>query len=136
MAARSLIPTPAGRGMKYPPTFTSGGIAPSSPINPTVTDIQEAATDAMYFTIRATQGSMFMSRDFGTRASALLFGVNNEPAAIELKQDVGQALRTYFPYLRIRALNVQTDDEGLTVEITHQHTQSLAPSTASVRVGQ
>jgi phage baseplate assembly protein W len=122
--------------MKYPPTFASGGLAPSSPTNPTVTDIQEAATDAMFYTIRATQGSMFMARDFGTRASALLFGVNNEPAAIELQEDVARSLQVYFPYVRIRNLTVTPDDEGLTVEITHQHTQSLAPSTASVRVGQ
>lgn len=120
--------------MKYPPTFRSGGMAPSTPQNPSISDVQEAATDAMYFTLRATQGSMFMARGFGTRVSALLFGVNNAAAEIEIRQDVIAAIRTYFPYLRLLKMQVTRDDEGITIEVEHQHTQSLAPSSATVRL--
>lgn len=120
--------------MGYPVSFQGGGIRPSVPLRPTPQDVQDAAGGQLRFVITSSLGSMSFARGFGTRASQTLFRANNPAATHVVTEDTRTAVRTFLPFLQLLELRVQQVDDGLVVNLRHQHQQSLVPGETTVEV--
>ena len=134
MADRTVVPTPAGRGLGYPVSFAGGGLKPSVPTHPTPQDVQDAAGGQLRFVIQSSRGSMSFLRGFGTRAHEMLFRANNPSAPSVIVEDSKHAVETFLPYLKLINIQTKTVEDGIVISLVHQHQQSLIPGETKVEV--